>query len=167
MYFHPLASHYPIIRLIIKEVLFPSYRLEHPFLPSLLFNLFTRFPAIYFRPIFTRPPTHPSLLQINIYTCTFGPINHAGHTYNDCTRIFTPRMCIISRWRDEIQSACPSPTSFPLTPLSSRVFPRPFCNFHGRHVSTVEAKYCQQLSRRAFRIPRGVTVGMVFVKKIL
>lgn len=69
-------------------------------------------------------------------------------------------MCIISRWRDEIQSACPSPTSFPLTPLSSRVFPRPFCNFHGRHVSTVEAKYCQQLSRRAFRIPRGVTVGV-------
>lgn len=134
-----MTSHY-FVRLIIKDSMlfsFSSYRLEHPFLPSPLFNhhLFTRFPAIYFRPIFTLPPTQPSLLQINIYTCTFGPINHVG-TLTTIARVSShPKSALFHDGGTKYNPRVPRPlhSTFPLTPLPSRLFPRPFSNFHVSH----------------------------------
>lgn len=131
-----MTSHY-FVRLIIKDSMlfsFSSYRLEHPFPPAPLFNhhLFTRFPAIYFRPIFTLPPTQPSLLQINIYTCTFGPINHVG-TLTTIARVSShPKSALFHDGGTKYNPRVPRPlhSTFPLTPLPSRLFPRPFCNFH-------------------------------------
>lgn len=101
---------------------FSPYRLEHPYLPSPLFNhhLFTRFPAIYFRPIFTLPPTHPSLLQINIYTCTVGPINHAG-TLTTIARVSShPKSALFHGGGAKYNPRVPRPlhSTFPLTPFS-------------------------------------------------